>query len=577
MKRKILKITILSLIAVFSIGFIFSIPLSIAQEGKGKVVCGVYISGDGCHNCAVTDPILFQDFTKRFPNLVLIEYEIYKSAIENREAKTEYFSTYLGGRGGVPFLIFNKEHTFLGRLNVPKAGDWIATISQNPCPMADGSSIAFENIDISSFPGKINIWTKNRVLLSNGGDTSNKDNKEILKELILAKDVTEVLKKVKHRVVDPIPVEISLAEINFDHAAIVGGWRLQWNGDYVDNKEGSTTVSLKKTNRQRHLYKSKHRFSTNTLISILLGCIGILLIFAAFIKVKAVEQGLLFSIRFDKRSRDFLIAGVSSLLLMVFFILAPTISPDALARAGYRMPLPLFTFFIALIDGFNPCNIFVLICLLSVIISTSESRMRLYTVAFSFVFMVYIIYFLFMAAWLKVFQLMNFVTPLRIGIAFIALVAGLINCKELLFFRKGITLTIQDKHKGPLLKRITAMRTVIAKGSYPVLILSSIGLATLASLVELPCTAGFPIIFTGILSAKSLANTWIYYLYIAFYNIIYVMPLMVIVAIFIYTFRTHQITERQVQIIKFIGGLIMVLLGIILLVNPALIGIPVIQ
>ncbi len=573
MKRKILKIIVSSFIAVLIIGNIFSIPLSMAQDSKNNTICGVYISGAGCHNCAVTDPILFQDFTRRFPNLVLIEYEIYKAAKENREAKTEYFSSYLGGRGGVPFLIFNKEHTFLGRLNVPTAGNWIATISRNPCPMANGSSVAFEDIDISSLPGKINIWTKNRVLIKEGGNIRNN---KILKKIILAKDVTEVLKKVKHRVVAPVPVEISLAEINFDHAAIIDGWRLQWNDDST-NKKTSVVASVKKTNSRRHSYKPSHKLNTNMLISILLGCIGILLILGAFIRVKKVEEGLLICIRFDKTSKDFLIAGISSLLLMAFFMLAPTISPDALARAGYRMPLPLFTFFIALIDGFNPCNIFVLICLLSVIIATSESRMRLYTVAFSFVFMVYIIYFLFMAAWLKVFQLMNFVTPLRIGIAFIALVAGLINCKELLFFRKGITLTIQDKHKGPLLKRITAMRSVIEKGSYPVLILSSIGLATLASLVELPCTAGFPIIFTGILSAKSLDNTWFYYLYIAFYNIIYVMPLMVIVAIFIYTFRTHQITERQVQIIKFIGGLIMILLGIILLVNPALIGIPVIR
>ena len=66
---------------------------------------------------------------------------------------------------------------------------------------------------------------------------------------------------------------------------------------------------------------------------------------------------------------------------------------------------------------------FVLTCLLAILISSSESRKRLYIVGLSFVFMVYLFYFLFMAAWLNVFNHIGFITPLRVGIAFIALVA----------------------------------------------------------------------------------------------------------------------------------------------------------
>ena len=106
----------------------------------------------------------------------------------------------------------------------------------------------------------------------------------------------------------------------------------------------------------------------------------------------------------------------------------------------------------------------------------------------------------------------------------------------------------------------------------PLLIFSSIGLAVFASLVELPCTAGFPIIYTGILSSKVLESTFWYYLYLLFYNLVYVAPLLVIVTVFILTFRAKAISKRQIQIIKFIGGIIMILLGLILLVNPGLIG-----
>jgi len=240
---------------------------------------------------------------------------------------------------------------------------------------------------------------------------------------------------------------------------------------------------------------------------------------------------------------------------------------------GYSLPLPLFTFFIALIDGFNPCNLFVLTVLLGLLVSASHSRERIYAVGYTFIFVIFIIYFLFMAAWLNIFKYFGFVTPLRIGIALIALIAGLINCKELVAFRKGVTLMIQKQHKGPLLKRIKKMKDIIVNGSMPTLILASVGLAAFASLVELPCTAGFPIIYTGILTGKMLANSFSYYSYLFFYNLVYVIPLLVIITIFGYTFKGRQITKGQMQIVKFIGGLIMILLGLILLINPGLIGI----
>jgi len=225
------------------------------------------------------------------------------------------------------------------------------------------------------------------------------------------------------------------------------------------------------------------------------------------------------------------------------------------------------------VDGFNPCNMFVLTCLLGLLVSTSSSRKRLYLVGFCFVFVVFLFYFLFMAAWLNVFKYMGFVTPLRITLALIALIAGTINCKEILFFKKGISLTIQDQHKGPLFQRMRDLRERIEKGSLLVLLGASISLAVFSSLIELLCTAGFPIIYTGILTGKGLENTLQYYLYLVFYNVVYVLPLAVIVFVIIHSFKAAHVTQRQVEIMKYIGGIIMILLGLALLLNPMLLGI----
>ncbi len=273
-----------------------------------------------------------------------------------------------------------------------------------------------------------------------------------------------------------------------------------------------------------------------------------------------------------ERQKDYIIVGISTIALVGFFLLAKNVSPEILEKIGYTLPLPIFTLLIGLVDGFNPCNLFVLTFLLALLTSASHSRSRIYAVGFSFIFVVFVVYFLFMAAWLNIFKFIGFITPLRITLAMIALIAGVINCKELLFYRKGITLMVQDKHKGPLVRKIEHMKDIIEKGTFPVLISSSIALAVFASLVELPCTAGFPIIYTGILSAKVL-STISYYGYLLLYNFVYVLPLAVVITIFGYTFQGKKISQKQMQIIKFIGGLIMILLGIALLVNPGMIGI----
>ena len=255
--------------------------------------------------------------------------------------------------------------------------------------------------------------------------------------------------------------------------------------------------------------------------------------------------------------------------LVAFFFLAKHVSPDYFRDLGLTLPLPLFTFLIAIIDGFNPCTMWVLTFLLVLLISVSHSRKRIFTVGYIFVAVVFVIYFLFMAAWLNVFLYIGYIDTVRIAIALVALAAGIINCKDYFFFRKGVTLMIQEKHKAPLVKKIEGMKNVIRKGSMPALIAASITLALFASLVELPCTAGWPIIYTKILAEKALMGLG-YYLYLLFYTLIYIIPLAGIITAFGYFFKGKQITKEQMQVIKLIGGIIMIALGIILLVNPEL-------
>lgn len=267
----------------------------------------------------------------------------------------------------------------------------------------------------------------------------------------------------------------------------------------------------------------------------------------------------------------FLVGGIAVFIVIAMFLGAQNVPPDSLEQLGAKLPLPLFTFIIALVDGFNPCNLFVLTLLLGFLVSASKSRLRIYITGYTFVFVVAVFYFLFMAAWLNVFRYIGFVPALRITIAVVAIIAGLINCKEMFFFKKGVSLTIPESEKGHLYRRARHVREVISEGAIPALILASMSLAIFSSLVELPCTAGFPIIYTGILSGRYLDTSLSYYAYLALYNVVYVLPLVVVIFIFGFVLKAGRISEGHVKLIKFIGGLIMILLGIVLLVNPGLI------
>ncbi|MCK5474494.1 MAG: hypothetical protein KAI53_03745 [Candidatus Aenigmarchaeota archaeon] len=274
----------------------------------------------------------------------------------------------------------------------------------------------------------------------------------------------------------------------------------------------------------------------------------------------------------NEKTKKIILASLTAIILVFVYFAAKTVSPTYLKDMGLSLPLPVFTFLISIVDGFNPCNLFVLTLLMSLMLSESHSRKRIYVVGFSFVAVVYLFYYFFMVAWLNIFKYIGFVDGLRIAIGTLAVVAGAINCKEYFFYRKGITLMIQDRHVSPLKKKINDISKMIKDAPMKSLMGSAVMLAIFASLVELPCTAGFPIIYTSLLSGIYLENSLMYYAYIALYNLFYVLPLAVVIFALGYTFNEKPMDKKTMAFIKFVGGSIMLLLGILLLVNPALIG-----
>lgn len=230
-----------------------------------------------------------------------------------------------------------------------------------------------------------------------------------------------------------------------------------------------------------------------------------------------------------------------------------------------KVGLPLLTIILGFLDGFNPCAIWVL-CFLLTLLLYAKSRKKILAIGSIFVLTSGIVYFLFMAAWLNFFLMIGFVKALRIIVALVAVIAGIINMKDFLFFKKGISLTIPDKWKPKLFEK---MRALVKEEAFIAVIIGTIVLAFTANTFELICTFGFPAIYTRALTLHNLPALS-YYLYLALYNIIYILPLAVIVLVFTWTMGAHRFTETQGKILKLISGLLMLILGLILLIKPEL-------
>ena len=234
-----------------------------------------------------------------------------------------------------------------------------------------------------------------------------------------------------------------------------------------------------------------------------------------------------------------------------------------------KASLPLFTVIIAALDSFNPCAFFVLFFLLSLLIH-AHSRRRMFLIGGIFVLFSGLVYFVFMAAWLNLFLITGTLPVVTFTAGIIALVVALINIKDFFFFEQGISLVIPEEQKPKLFDR---MRKLLKAGSTLSMIGGTAVLALAANSYELLCTAGFPMVYTRMLTLNDL-STPAYYLYLAFYNVVYVIPLGIIVVIFTVTLGSRKLTEWQGRVLKLVSGLMMLGLGLVLLVEPALLNNP---
>jgi len=225
--------------------------------------------------------------------------------------------------------------------------------------------------------------------------------------------------------------------------------------------------------------------------------------------------------------------------------------------------LPLMTVLIAGLDAFNPCAFFVLLFLLSMLVH-QHSRARMLAIGGVFVLVSGLMYFAFMAAWLNLFQMFGQLAWVTLAAGAVALAIGLVNVKDFFFFGRGVSLSIPESRKPAIYQRA---RAILAAGNVPAMLAATVLLAAAVNVYELLCTAGFPMVYTRLLTLQDLGPAE-HYLYLALYNLVYVIPLAVIVGVFAFTLGARKLTEREGRLLKLMSGVMMLQLGMLLVWAP---------
>ena len=250
--------------------------------------------------------------------------------------------------------------------------------------------------------------------------------------------------------------------------------------------------------------------------------------------------------------------GLSTHVTQPFFLdfLGHRLSLDAVG-------LPLFTLAMGLLDGFNPCSMWVLLLMIS-LLAPMNNRWRMFAIAGTFVAVEGLAYFMFMTAWLNLFLFIGLSRISEIMIAVIALLAGLINLKDFRFYGKGFSLSIPDAAKPDI---YAGIRRILQAKNLAGALIGAVVLAILVQIVEFMCTSGFPALYTRILTLKQL-DSISYYSYLLLYNVAYMFDDVIILAIGIITLSQRRLQEKEGRWLKLISGLVMVGLGIYLIVAP---------
>ncbi|MEM0475503.1 MAG: hypothetical protein QW343_01790 [Candidatus Norongarragalinales archaeon] len=229
--------------------------------------------------------------------------------------------------------------------------------------------------------------------------------------------------------------------------------------------------------------------------------------------------------------------------------------------------LPVLAVVLGIVDGFNPCAMWVLVYLIALVMELNDRR-RVWLIVGSFVLASGVLYFLFMTAWLNAFLAIGFFRPVTILVGLFALGAGITGVKEYWEMRgKAIVCKVgNEEEKAKTMNRVKEL--VSAPLTWATLA-GIVALAFVVNSIEFVCSSAIPAVFTQVLALARL-EWWQHYAYIALYDFFFMLDDLIIFGLAAFAVTRYGVGEKYAKQCKLIGGAVMLVLGAMMLFAPQL-------
>lgn len=225
--------------------------------------------------------------------------------------------------------------------------------------------------------------------------------------------------------------------------------------------------------------------------------------------------------------------------------------------------LVVSTLVIGFVDGINPCSLWAISILLAIVIRTG-SRRRVLAIGAAFLTVTAAMYAMYMAGMYSALTFVDYIHSIQLVVGIVAGIAGLIAVKDYFWFGRGVSLAIPESSKPGLYKR---MRAIAGHRNLLLALGATVLLAVAVSLLETPCTAGFPLLWTGLLASHHVGFVGSVLLYVL-YMIPFLIDEFIVFVLAVTTMRATKLQEKHGRLLKLVAGTIMLALAATMIFTP---------
>jgi glutaredoxin len=221
------------------------------------------------------------------------------------------------------------------------------------------------------------------------------------------------------------------------------------------------------------------------------------------------------------------------------------------------------TLVIGFADGANPCSLWALSMLLAIVVH-SRSRGRVLIVGSVFLGITSLLYGLYMVGAYSALDYASEMTWIR---AVVAGVAGGFGVAQIVSYLRSTrsVVAISESAKPGLYRRMRSLAD--PNRSTPAVVGGTAVLAIGVSLLETPCTAGLPLLWTNMLSDRGVSDRAAVVLF-AVYLSVFLLDEVILFLAAVFTMRAAKLQVRHGELLHLVAGSLMTTLAITMLVAP---------